>query len=632
MHEYRTLTTAAQNEVNDAARDKTPAYQRISESNYSSMLKHWHVISLIALPLLITLINPNWIYNPDVLNDVDTWVYHGLFRYFFDFATTSPSNLHYFIERLSWILPGYVLYKIFTPVLANAILHLSVYYIGLFAIYGTARQLFGKTPALVAVICLGSYTWFLRAAGHDYLDGAGIAYFSAAIWFATTAAYRTHARWYLFGAGACLALTLVTQLTWAAFVPVVAVYYLLLTGYRSGRIVLEGFWVAFGGLVILSGFVIFNVAALGEWNIFGNSIWFMRTSSGISEALRKDISLFYAPTPSTWIVFSCLMAICAACFLARWNQVDSKFRSPLRAVIIAFALMVGVFCFLHFSSPFQYFYVYLYASFLIPVTFLLFAGVLAASNLPALSPRQVLISLLLVLAPFALIVLFRFLEPLRLNAVVVWLVTGVSMTLITFGVLKGRKPFVVIGAFSVMSFIISGYNGVAFHDRLHTYKRFIGVDAILETIEAQYPQMSRFSNYVVWNETRSFGAFAHAVRGVSQPIGTHGATLYTFKDSRDGNELETEVILLSDIGDILDKVSETLGDGYRITINGSFDLPSIDNTGSFRGYVLSIEREHSDTAAVPREVNIHLNPKRYDTMRQPDMARVSSSFAARNMP
>src|SRR5688500_12479746 len=152
---------------------KEPAYTRIFQSSYSSILKYWHVVLLIVLPLLITLIDPNWIYNPDVLNDVDPWIYHGLFRYFFDFATTSPSNLHYFIERLSWVLPGYVLYKIFAPVLANAILHLAVYYIGLFAIYGTARQLFGKTPAFIAALCLGSYTWFLRATGHDYLDGAG---------------------------------------------------------------------------------------------------------------------------------------------------------------------------------------------------------------------------------------------------------------------------------------------------------------------------------------------------------------------------------------------------------------------------------------------------------------------------
>jgi len=86
----------------------------------------WHGVVVFALPLLITLINPNWIYNPNLLNRVDTWIYNGLFRYFFDFADKHPSNWHYYVERLSWVMPGYVLYHIFSPEVANAVLHLGV--------------------------------------------------------------------------------------------------------------------------------------------------------------------------------------------------------------------------------------------------------------------------------------------------------------------------------------------------------------------------------------------------------------------------------------------------------------------------------------------------------------------------
>lgn len=593
--------------MHELQESKPSAFKPVFENLTPLLIKYWHVLLLIALPLLITLINPNWIYNPDVLNDTDTWIYHGLFRYFFDFATTSPSNTHYFIERLSWVLPGYALYKLFTPVIANAILHLSVYYIALFAIYGTARQLFGQTPAFIAAICLGSYTWFLRASGHDYLDGAGIAYFSAAIWFATTATYRVRARWYLFGAGACLALALVTQLTWGGFAPVVALYYLLLKQRRHARIVIDGLWVAFGGLVILASLVLFNSAALGKWNIFSKSLGFVRATSTMSGSLREDILRAYAPTPSTWVALPCLMAICAVICLARWKRIEPKFRGPLRSVIISFSTMTGIYSFLHFSSPFQYFYIYLYASFLIPVTFLLLAGAVAASSPPSLSLRQELILLLLVLMPFVLIAFFEFFELVRLNVVIVWLVAGISMAFIAFGVLRGSRPFLTILAFSVLSFIISGHNGVAFHDRLHTYTRFVGVDAILESVDAQSPEMSRFSDYVIWNESKYFGAFAHAVRGISQPIpnSTHGTTLQTYKSSGYGNELLTDVIVLSDHDNMLERTIETLGDDYKITVINTAIFPSIDRTGKYRGYILRVERLHRyDTVIFPYGKNI----------------------------
>jgi hypothetical protein len=216
-----------------------------------------------------------------------------------------------------------------------------------------------------------------------------------------------------------------------------------------------------------------------------------------------------------------------------------------------------------------------------------------------------LISLLLVLTPFVLIILFKIFEPIRLNVVIVWLVAGISMMLVAFGVLRGNKPYVVIGAFSVFSFIISGHNGVAFHDRLHTYTRFIGVNAILETVEAQYPQISRFRDFVIWNESRFFGAFAHAVRGVSQPIGTHATTLWMFQNPSYGYELASDVIVLSEDWSILEKISETLSGDYKIVVNSTIELPSIDSAGNFRGYILNIKRQHAyDKAIIPSGENI----------------------------
>src|SRR5882724_9800413 len=83
------------------------------------------ILLLLSLPIILLLINNNWIFNPPS-DFPDSWFYLTNFRHFFDFAPNYPSNIHYFIERLTWNLLGYSFYHVFTPIIANYLLHLLV--------------------------------------------------------------------------------------------------------------------------------------------------------------------------------------------------------------------------------------------------------------------------------------------------------------------------------------------------------------------------------------------------------------------------------------------------------------------------------------------------------------------------
>ena len=132
--------------------------------------KYFNTIVIFFYPLILVLINSNWIFTPASLSP-DPWFYFAYFRYFNDYALSFPSNAHYFVERLTWDVPGYYINKIFQPELANYIIHLLVYYVAVFSLYGILKILFNRRSALISALLMGSYPWFLRAVGWDYVDG-----------------------------------------------------------------------------------------------------------------------------------------------------------------------------------------------------------------------------------------------------------------------------------------------------------------------------------------------------------------------------------------------------------------------------------------------------------------------------
>jgi hypothetical protein len=549
-------------------------------NNSKSRFKIWAInqydkILLFLLPLIITCINPNWIYNPPVLNTVDTWIYTGLFRNFFDLAGQYPSNTHYFIERLTIILPGYFLYHIFPVEIANAILHLGVYWVTIFALYGVAYRLFNRESAFLSMLCLGTYTWFLRAAGHDYIDGFGIAYFSLSLWFVTQAVYKPAVyKKNLFFAGISLAAMIVSQAFLGIFALLVGLYYLVmnLKNYRN-NLIMSFVHTLFGALLLLGILMLLNFIWFGQPNIFANTLDFIRLTPSIS-TLRSSIYKFYGGLPNTWIVLPCVLALCAVGWLLRSHTLMTSQRFILRVVIAMFILIYSIFIFMHYTTNFAYLIIYLYMSFLTPSMFLLFAAGLTYIS-PQLTFKSSLYYTGLVLLPFVLITIIPSLQSILSNNQSVWTITGVMIVVFIVSLSRSYTLIYVILAFSTLNLAYMGQAGIAYYDRLDTYRTFMTAHHTLDQIDGYLKDYPDIKQFVVFERASNFTKYTMPLRGMSQPIHNHS---FTFPSDSNtilnlmGYQTNHQVVLLlsEDESDI-EKLRDIVGDGIEVKV--LFSIP-----------------------------------------------------------
>src|SRR5688572_3548552 len=248
-------------------------------------IEHRDRFILFIFPLILISINSNWIFTPVTNYIPDPWFYLGYFRYFYDYAPVYPSNTHYFVERLTWNIPGYYLHKTFPPLLANHILHLVVYYIAVFSLYGILHLIFNRRTALISALLMGSYPWFLRAAGWDYTDGTGIAHMLFLIFLITLSQYSSRWRVWLLLAGVVHSSLLITNLFWFGFIPSWVIYFLILNiqtkKFEMKQLILPASYFLLGDLVTV------GIAGLFYYWVTGN-YFFLTNSVRFSVILRSD--------------------------------------------------------------------------------------------------------------------------------------------------------------------------------------------------------------------------------------------------------------------------------------------------------------------------------------------------------
>lgn len=292
------------------------------------------LLVLAALPWLLLLTNRSWIFTP--AGYVDPWIYFGYFHNLDQYLKVFTRT--YFATRLPWILPGYLSYKLFPPLVANYVLHLGFYYIAVFSLYFILKQMVSSRAALVTSILMGGYPFFLGAIGWDYVDGAGITYFLLTMLFLTLAAKTLpRQKWQLslqrdesrvmtlslgtatmlFLAGASAAAMMLTNMFLVFLTPALIIYYLLTNrnGQRNPLII--------SLLFLLLGFVALAVL-LGSINVVagGHSLLF-------SPNLYYGLNLLIQPNPwkapdcswlsrATWLVLPSLVFLTSIISLA-WS-------------------------------------------------------------------------------------------------------------------------------------------------------------------------------------------------------------------------------------------------------------------------------------------------------------------------
>ena len=345
-----------------------------------------HVIVLLSIPALVLLRQTNAIFNDaksiDSSNFVDSWLYLGFFRNFLDFKRYLFTDTYY-ASRMSWILPGWLVNQVFSPEAANYVLHLSVFYLFVFSLYFAVSRLAHRRAALVAALTGGFYPYLWRAAGSDYVDGAGIAYYMAGFALLTRAAFSQRRRMSLMLAGGFAAAAIHTNLFWCVPASLLAMHYCamamiqtkewrraisdLLLWYPAGFLALTGFLAAINFWVV--GYPWFYMA----------SIRFLRSSGTVSRYAH------YGPFGwplHQWLKYP-LVTLAGAFPITAVRLWQSRSRKNLQAVLVVahLGLLFAIFAAFEGRGTSVLTLEY-YASYLIPLTFLALGVTLPSMEMP----------------------------------------------------------------------------------------------------------------------------------------------------------------------------------------------------------------------------------------------------------
>lgn len=122
-------------------------------------------------------------FNPP--NATDPWIYTGamwnldyLYRFFGD---------TYYLSRLPWIIPGFVLNQVLSAKASFFVLHVAFALAAAVSGFLVARRVYGRTAAFAAFGALVTSLLFYDAYSTDYPDGAQITYLLVALAFAVFA-------------------------------------------------------------------------------------------------------------------------------------------------------------------------------------------------------------------------------------------------------------------------------------------------------------------------------------------------------------------------------------------------------------------------------------------------------------
>jgi|GEM_PF-3883437 len=148
-------------------------------------------IFLALLPVAVWLTNPHVLGN--VIGDVDTWFYFGSFM---DVGRYSDLQFHgpgdYYATRLPFIIPGYIVFHLFSLEWAKAVFAYLAYSAIIWPLYYTLRAHMASRTAQLAVMLIAADLFVTRTVNWNYVDTGVMAY--QALTFAALTAARTSQR------------------------------------------------------------------------------------------------------------------------------------------------------------------------------------------------------------------------------------------------------------------------------------------------------------------------------------------------------------------------------------------------------------------------------------------------------
>lgn len=275
-----------------------------------------YILSVLLLPLIVVWHQDNTLFPPP--GQVDTWVYLGFFRNLANFKQTLFPGTYYG-SRLSWILPGYVVHSLFSPIVANYVLHLMVHLLATVSFFTILRLTVGVRTAFLATMVLSVNPLLWNATGWDYVDGAGVAYCLLTMALLTRAALQPVRKWSLLLGGMALAGSVYTNVVWSGFTPFLFTYYIALAWIWHRAPPVRSFrylclWLGAGFAIVTAVFGGIN------YRIDGN-FWFYAPSLRTLSAVELDKNPWYVSAWAPeglwpWLWFTALAALTAIVLLA----------------------------------------------------------------------------------------------------------------------------------------------------------------------------------------------------------------------------------------------------------------------------------------------------------------------------
>lgn len=242
-----------------------------------------YIVAVLLLPLIVLWRQDDALYTPPWY--ADPWFYLGYFRNLIEFKRDLFYGFYYG-SRLSWILPGSLVHSLFPPIIANAVLHLSVQSTAALSLFFVLRLTAGVRSAFLATMVFSVQPWLWVAIGWDYPDGAGIAYCLLAMALLTRAAVQPVRKWSLLWAGGALAGMAYTHVFLGTLTPLLLLYYIGLVWGRHRESVIRSmltlcYWAG-------AGFGIVTVVFCGINYLLDGHFWFYAPSLVQARNLAKN--------------------------------------------------------------------------------------------------------------------------------------------------------------------------------------------------------------------------------------------------------------------------------------------------------------------------------------------------------
>jgi hypothetical protein len=291
---------------------------------------------ILATPPVEWCLNHNLFITP-AIGWLDPWIYTG-------YLLSFPTHLQmfgetYYATRLAWLLPGFAVHQVFSPLVANYVLHLTFFYVLLFAVYQLVSTSINRHAGLVAAMIFGWNPTIVGALSWDYVDGAGIVFIVLSLLCIEKLSREVEPRWmWALAAGAAMVAMISSNLFLVMLWPVLTLFLILRLGVVRWRSAVTALVMVGVGAAAMLGVLAFVNARLGgPWLFLGASFRMSQSMLIVPNIWRPTSWSWMLEAP--WLVLPVGALIGALATWGRPRCTGIPFAAAIRvAVVLSFAI------------------------------------------------------------------------------------------------------------------------------------------------------------------------------------------------------------------------------------------------------------------------------------------------------